>query len=504
MLGWSLLFSMRSCRRRISRVTVRSGVTFIAALFVFAAPTVFAQTALEGRLDAIWGDPHRQSAAPAVRILTLTEDDGEITELYLSKELLAAAGGFFAWNGKRVRVTLRASGSELPVPDLRPGTRQVAALTLLEGAGEQTEGTGAQTQGAGVSGSHPWVSILCKFNDIETEPRNLAFFQGMYANAPGGLDDYWREVSYDNIDVVGSTAVDWVNLPQDQNYYIPTPGSGTGSNLFALFDDCTAAADPFVDFSNGGSGGFSGINMMFNAELDCCAWGGGRFASLDGVAKSWRTTWNPPWAFSNSAVIAHEMGHGFGLPHANNWDDDGNPYDSPWDVMSDTWNHSVNHATYGGLGKHVNMYHKSRLEWVSGARLLEVADGENVTATIDAAAVPASSNYYMARLPIPGDSRYYTVEVRKRIGNYDGNLPDDVVIIHEVVPGRSEPSWSYDAAVPPADFADNEGTMWRVGETFTDGDENIVITIDSETANGFVVTINRGVETPLSYGSGFE
>ncbi len=194
MLGWSLQFSTRSCGRRISCVTVRSGVTFIAALFVLAAPTAFAQTALEGRLDAIWGDPHRQSAAPAVRILTLTEDDGEVTELYLSEELLAAAGGFFAWNGKRVRVTLRASGSELPVPDLRPGTRQVAALTLLEGAGAQTEGMGEQTQRAGVSGSHPWVSILCKFNDIGTEPRDLAYFQGMYANAPGGLDDYWREV----------------------------------------------------------------------------------------------------------------------------------------------------------------------------------------------------------------------------------------------------------------------------------------------------------------------
>lgn len=293
----------------------------LALVLLAFAHGLSAQEVRVGYLNVIYGDPNPQSDAPAVRILTLAEDDGTITEIKVSEELLSAAGGFFAWNGKRVRVALRPAESEGNGLDLRAGTRRAASLTLLGGGpGEAPDG--------GVSGSHPWVSILCNFSNISAEPRNLAYFQGMYANAPAGLDHYWREVSYDNIDIVGSTAVDWVDLPQNQTFYVPTPGSGSNANLGQLFNHCTAAANPFVDFSNGGQGGFSGINMMFNANLDCCAWGGGRFASLDGVSKTWRTTWNPPWSFSNSAVIAHEMGHGFGLPHANNWDGDGSPYDS--------------------------------------------------------------------------------------------------------------------------------------------------------------------------------
>ncbi|HKJ16435.1 MAG TPA: hypothetical protein VJ984_03680 [Xanthomonadales bacterium] len=480
---------------------IRPGVGLLV-LFFFAlviSPNLFAQAVLEGRLDTIWGDPHPDSDAPAVRVLTLTEDNGRITELYVSEDLLRAAGGFYAWNGKRVLVNLRAQGQELPGLNLRAGTRQAVSLTLLEGNGESPDAPD-------ITGSHPWVSILCKFSDINAEPEDLAYFTGMYANAPGGLDGYWREVSYDNIDIVGSTAVDWVDLPGTQTSYIPNPGNGTSANLNALFDDCTDAADPFIDFSNGGTGGYSGINMMFNANLDCCAWGGSRFATLDGVTKSWRTTWEPPWGYANSGVMSHEMGHGFGLPHANNWDNDGNPYDSPWDVMSSaTSNFSVTHPTYGRLGQHINMHHKMQLDWIAPARLLQVSDGESVTATIDASALAGSSNYYVARLPIPGSNRFYTVEVRKQIGGYDGNLPGNAVIIHEVVPGRSEPAWAYDVAVPPANYGSNEGTMFRVGETFSNEPEEIFVTILSETTNGFVVEIDRnGPEPGLDFIDSFE
>jgi hypothetical protein len=146
-------------------------------------------------------------------------------------------------------------------------------------------------------------------------------------------------------------------------------------------------------------------------------------------------------------------------------------------MSSATSSYSVVDPTYGRLGQHINMYHKLQLDWIAPARRLEVNDGESETATIDASAFAGSPNFYVARLPIPGSSRYYTVEVRKRIGNYDGNLPGDVVIIHYVV----------------------------VGETFTDEPENIVVRILSETANGFVVEIDRdGPDPNLDFGSGFE
>ncbi|MEM7349526.1 MAG: hypothetical protein AAF657_01885 [Acidobacteriota bacterium] len=444
-----------------------------------------------GWLNIVWADPAPDSQEPSRQVFLLRQDDGSTVELEISAELLRIHGGAQRWNGRRVEVTVESARSSSVGNALR-----VRAVHFPRAGNEAEEIDG------GVFGSQPWVSVLCKFSDVPDEPENLAFFQNMYANQPGGLDHYWREVSYDNIDIVGSTAIDWVVLPNPHTFYVPTPGSGSNANLTALFNDCTAAADPFIDFSNGGDP-FVGINLMFNGLLDCCAWGGSFFATLDGVTKSWRSTWEPPWGYRDEGVIAHEMGHGFGLPHSTNWDDDGFPYDSPWDVMSAATSYSVNDPTYGRLGKHTLAYHKDGLlGWIAGSQIFEPPGDGSFTITLDHMALGTTSNHRIARIPITGTNRFYTVEARKRIGNYDGNVPGDAIIICEVEPGRTEPAWAVDSDVPPANFGDNEGTMWRVGETFTDSVANITISVDSETSNGFEVTINLGLDEIFS--DGFE
>ena len=467
--------------------------------FAHSIPVLAQQEILEGRLDAVFGDPRPGSGETGRQLLFLTEDNGGMTELTVSPELLHRNGDFFAWNGKRVRVHLRSKANELALPAMRPESRQVAALTLLElDPAQQALGAPAAS---GLAGTFPWVSILCKFSDVSAEPRDLAYFQGMYANTPGGTDHFWREVSYDQVNVAGSIAIDWVTLPKTRTDYIP---ENDDADLNQLFTDCTAAADPFVNFAE--NGGYSGINMMFNANLDCCAWGGSRYTTLDGLSKVWRVTWEPPWGYAKVAVIAHEMGHGFGLPHSNNFDEDTSPYDSPWDVMSSTSGYAVSDPVYTIRGKHVNAYAKYRLQWISGARLLEVGPDTVVTATIDALATPSTANYRMARIPVSDSDEYYTVEVRKRFGDYDGALPSDVVIIHYVVPGRSEPSWALDIDQPPANYGDNEGTMFRVGERFNDEANEISIGIDAETTNGFVITLATTLDPtdPLIFKNGFE
>jgi M6 family metalloprotease-like protein len=349
------------------------------------------------------------------------------------------------------------------------------SIELIEGA----------NRGSGVSGSQPWVSILCKFSDKQVEPKDLTYFQNMYANSFGGLDHYWREVSYNQIDIVGSIAIDWVDLPKTHTDYVPTPGSGSEADLSLLFTDCTDAADPFVDFSDLGDGetSFVGINMMFNESLDCCAWGGRRFATLDGLAKTWRVTWEPPWSYANEAVIAHEMGHGFGLPHANNSDEDSSPYDSPWDVMSSATGYAVNHNVYGRLGKHINMYHKRLLNWVNDnedAYVANIFSDEDIT--IDRTDLLSTSNYRYARIPL-SDGSYYMVEARMTNSSYEVELPGSAVIIHHVVTGRSQPSWIVDTDVPPADYSDNEGSMWKVGEFYVDEIDGYFLQINSLTTD---------------------
>ena len=469
---------------------VRLILTVLTACLAASAANAADFERRTGWLTLVWGDPAPGSAEAGRQALLLTEDSGRTVELSVSSELLRIHGGALAWNGRRVEVTTVASPPGLTAAPREP--LAVAAVRFLPTA-ESPDG--------GVSGSQPWVSILCKFQDIGAEPENLAFFQNMYANQPGGLDHYWREVSYDAIDVVGSTAIDWVVLPNIQTFYVPTPGSGSNANLTALFNDCTAAADPFVDFSNGGDP-FVGINQMFNGLLDCCAWGGGFFATLDGVSKVWRTTWEPPWGYADEAVIGHEMGHGFGLPHANNSDGDGNPYDTPWDVMSAATSYAVNDATYGRLGKHVLAYHKhDLLGWIPPGQVFEVPGTGVFDVTLDNMALATTPNHRIARIPIAGSSRFYTVETRKQVG-YDGAVPDDAVIICEVQPGRSEPAWTVDADVPPATFSDNEGSMWKVGETFADPGAEIQVAVLGATVDGFEVRITVGSD--VIFTDGFE
>jgi len=461
-----------------------------APLIASDAPTRF--DVVEGHFEIVWGDPLAGSGAPAVKRFSLATDAGERIALVVSDQLAAAHGGFLDWMGLRVRVHLDATAVDRST-DPRPDARRARALTLLEG---REPGRG------GVIGSQPWVSILCKFADIATEPNDLAYFESMYGNNFGELDDYWRKQSYGAIDIAGSIAVDWVDLPQSQTAYFPTPGTGSdSSSLGPLFDDCTEAADPFVDFSNGGTGGFAGINQMFNARLNCCAWGGGRFASLDGVSKGWRVTWNPPWA-QNAAVIAHEMGHGFGLPHANNFDGDGDPYDSPWDVMSSAFRNAVDTGPYGIQGKHHTAYHKARLGWFAPGEVEVVNEGEAVTVIVDHMALPSTANLRAVEIPIPGTDDWYTVEVRDRVG-YDGQLPGNAVIISHVDTGRSEPAWAVDTDDPPSGFGDNEGSMFRVGEAFEDPTGVIRITVVAATAEGFELDIEPIVAQEVFF-DGFE
>ncbi|MEM9291028.1 MAG: hypothetical protein AAGD01_05055 [Acidobacteriota bacterium] len=452
----------------------------VLCLVLTSIPAVAAQQAkpIEGWLSILWGD-YPSEAIPAHRKLILATDAGESVELRMSDELLQ--GGVFRWNNQRVRVYPAPGENFAGASEI-----QVGAIQLI-GTADAAGGT-AEIAG-GISGSQPWISLLCKYSDVAAEPRDLAYFQGMYANSPGGVDHYWREVSLGEADVLGSMAIDWVTLPGTQASYVPTPGSGTSANLNAIFNDCTAAVDDVVDFGGGGTP-FVGINLMINDLLDCCAWGGSRFTTLDGITKSWRTTWNPPWAFTNVSVIAHEMGHGFGLPHANNFDGDSNPYDSPWDVMSSSSGYSTNDPVYGNRGKHINAYHKDRLGWFPGARRFQAPDNSQTTIELDHTAISGASNYQIAIIPISA-THWYTVEARLRTGDYEASLPGNAVIIHEVRTNRSEPSWAVDEAVPPANYGDNDGTMWVPGETFEDVANNISVTVESATANGFEVTIEN-------------
>nr|BAL55180.1 hypothetical protein HGMM_F23G10C33 [uncultured Acetothermia bacterium]BAL60221.1 hypothetical protein HGMM_OP4C857 [Candidatus Acetothermum autotrophicum] len=469
---------------RVVRWGILGGFCLAAALWLTVSQLARAQQAtIEGWFHILWYDGPPGSGIKG-EIYVLIDDQGQEYRLQLDLKLTEPFGGVLALNRKRVKLVVE----QTPGPLGQQGSVRVLSIQLgMAGALAGIEP---------ISGPQPWVNLLCKFSDVSAEPQPLSYFTGLMGNTYPGLDHYWREVSYNNINIVGSASQNWKTLPHDRAYYGAT-GSGTSANLTALFNDCTAIHDADVYFPN-----FVGINLMFNDLLDCCAWGGSRTATLDGVNKTYRVTWEPPWGYQNQGVMAHEMGHGWGWPHSSGAY--GATYDSRWDVMSDIWNTCPpTDPTYGCVGQGTISYHKDLGAWIPSARKFVPTLNTVTTIEIDRLNQPGSStNYLMARIPIPGSSQFYTVEARRFIG-YDGKVPAEAIVIHHVDATRANDAWVVDAdgnldgaCVIPADDAncdpDDAGAQWMPGETYTDAANSIQITVNSITATGFIVTITYG------------
>lgn len=465
---------MLIARNLVRRLIPQIGLLLLALVLLLhpdslgASPNAQTETRT-GWFTILWEDPEPGSGQPPRTTYWLTTENEERTRLLLDTPIVRAAGGLPALDRRRVTVTGQTMNLE----------RTFRAEHI------QVQSERAKPENAG---SQPWISVGCKFSNLSDEPKNLSYFLDMYRSTFPGLDHYWRELSYDKINVLGSNAVAWFTLPHNRAYYT----DGVTVNFDTLTKDCLNAADAGVNFTR-----YTGVNLMFNAELHCCATGGGFYMTRDGVSKVWDMTWMPPWGYANVAVMAHEMGHGFGLPHSTG--NYGQTYDNVWDVMSDTWtNCQVNHdPTYGCVGQHTIAFYKDALGWIPNTRKFIAQPESEATITLERLALPQIANYRIARIPIDSSTtRFYTVEARQPTG-YDARLPGSGVIIHEI--DLSSGLGAHLVDVDKNGSTGDAGAIWSPGETFRDTQNQITVCILSETTSGYVVKIAQGAEPTCNF-----
>ncbi len=441
----------------------------ICAFLALSAPAAsLPPETLSGTLNLVWGDPGPGCQEEGALQLFLTGDDGCVYRLDFPASVELPMERLLLLCGRRVHV--QGQSSALP-------TGEPAARFFVQDLASD-EPT-ARLLRPSISGNLKYVTLMVKFSDVSTEPKNLAYFQGMYGSSAPGLDHYWRELSFDNVNIVGSQCYGWFTLPQPRSYYIT--GSPETANLDQLWLDATAAADATVDFSQ-----FHGINIMFNDTLDCCAWGGSKWGTLDGVTRSWPSTWEPPWAYSNISVIAHEMGHSMGMPHSSG--NYGYTYDNYWDVMSKDRLCNPADATYGCVAAHTIGYHKADLEgWIAGAQQVFVPPGQQSTVSLERIAQPQTTNPQYIKLPVKGSaSRFFTVEARRYTG-YDNQLYNEGVVIHHVLTGRTNP-----ARVMDVDLDGNTSdAQFLPGQAFCK--DGVKVTVNSATTYGYSVTVRNAL-----------
>ena len=464
----------------------------VIMMWAAAAEMVIAHpVSLSGYFHVIWQNaPPDPTIGPVVEggvRYVLIGDQGQWIELLLDETLIEPLGGPLSLNYQRVkiegeRIDMTPRGASVPVQ--RAQRVQVQLMEFEQPAA--AEAVALDELLPAVRGAQPWVNLLCRFADApQVTPHPVSWFQTLMGTAHPGLDHYWQELSYGQIDLTGTAVAGWYDLPQPRSYYIyDWNGDGIEDLDFGrAVDDCTAVANADVFFPD-----FVGINLMFNQSLDCCAWGGGWTMTRDGQTVSYRVTWLPPWGYENQGVLAHEMGHGFGLPHSSG--PYSATYDSRWDVMSNIWeNCSPPDPDYGCIGVHTISHHKAFLGWNPSSRQYTAMPGTSQSLILEPLSLPASgSNYQMARLPIAGSlTNFYTVEARMFIG-YDEQIPGEAIVIHRVDTTRGD-------RVAQVVDSDNDGdpndagAMWLPGETFTDPANGITVSVDAATPTGFAVTI---------------
>lgn len=441
---------------------------FLALLLPFLAvlPARAQQVTLSGWFHVVWEDAGR-SPVPDGQRFFLVDGTGRSFELALDEADLRAVGGARAIDRQRVVVTAR----EAPQRATGPATTPVLDVLSIRPEGSALPSAAALA--APQSGSKPYVTILCRFADSATVLPKSRYDAWMGSSYPS-MDPYWREVSGGQINTVGSVVVGWFTLPQPYSYYV----TNKLLDLSKAFNDCTSVADASVYFPQ-----YAGINLQFNTWFDY-SWGGGYTATLDGQTRSYGTTWLANWA--GQSVYAHEMGHSLGLPHSSG--PYGQTYDSNWDVMSNAYvYYDAAYSSY--VAQHTIAYHKDMLGWIPAGRKYVAAQGSSQTITLERSALPGTGGYLMAQVPISGTNDFYTVEARRTAG-YDRGIPGEAVVLHRVTPTAGTPARVVD---PDGNGNPNDdGAAWYPGETFTDAQAGITISVASTGATGFQVAITNG------------
>jgi M6 family metalloprotease-like protein len=479
----------------IRAATPHRSLLFLTLLAIVPQAARAQSREISGRLEAVWGMVPTLEGGPRMKYFVYDEAARRDVEVRFAEHTADRFGSATLLNGKRVRLLvndeLSGSGSVARVVEVRSAAVDVSGRWVPDLTRRLEDHHSSAMHGANlVSGSRKYLTILCKFSNNAQEPGTNANYDAFFMGASMSVANYWGQASENRINFDGSQVVGWLPLPHDSAYYFP--GGAADADLSKLADDCTAAADPLVNFPD-----FDGIITQFNGSLGCCGWGGARTLTLDGQTRSYGFVWLPPHGIPPRGVgfVSHEVGHSLGLPHSGG--PYGRTYDSKWDVMSSAHAY-LDLGTQKTYGATTVAYHKLLLEWIPVSRTF-VPTAPVSSVTIERMAQPGPSNFQTAVVPIRGTPDYYTIESRRRIG-YDALIPLEGVIIHHVKPtGRGEPAWVVDA---DGDGDPNDdGAVWVPGETYVDRRNQISISVDSLIGNAYRVTIRSGGTRSLALGA---
>ncbi len=215
----------------------------------------------------------------------------------------------------------------------------------------------------------PWAILFCRFQDATRTHLPIKAFHDLFTISGRGrqnIVDYFHDNSHGHLDLDNNTLFGWIDLPMRSVDY-----TGSGANFQGRVDFVSrvrqaarAAGVPLQDYYN--------VYISTDPAVDT-------YGLTTGVVMTLRGSDTSP------TIIAHEMGHGFGLAHSRAEGVAGD-YADQHDIMS-AWSgplgpvHTFRHPSIqpAGPGQSVagpalsaaNMLAKG---WFDLPRLLEIED----------------------------------------------------------------------------------------------------------------------------------
>ena len=356
--------------------------------------------------------------------------------------------------GERVIVTGFRTDSSIAVDSEDISVRRVTT-------GATTSGMQATSVMSGAFGARKTAVILVNFTDKATQPYTVA----------NARDTVFTTVS--NFDLENSYGQTWLTGDVFGWYTIAQSATVCDSNTTVnLAKSAAAAAGANLSNYNHFVIGFPG---------NACGWWG-----LGTVGGAPSTAWiNGSFALQ---VVAHEMGHNFGLYHSHSLDCGSVPLGTG--CTMDEYGDIVDNMGYSSY--HFNAYQKERLGWLNyGASPPVTTVSSSGTYTISPMETAGSSSKAL-KIARTGTSSYFYLELRRGIG-YDAALVSNSnitngVVVHLASPSDGNSSDLLDMTAT-ATFSDPALT---VGQTFTDSLSGVRITVNAVSATDASVSVTMG------------
>lgn len=374
-------------------------------------------------------------------------------------------------HGTRLRVRGVRSGGVMALDGSDPG-----AVTVLSAAAPTA-----------VSGEQRVAVLLVNFQDNPVQPYTVAQAQDVVLAQANG---YFRENSFQRTWLTGSTH-GWFTLPMASSCLTSDIASAARQAAAAAGIDLNGVSRVIYVFPRNAACGWSGVGSVGGASGE--VWINGRL---------------------ELKVVAHELGHNFGLQHAHASDCDATPlgpncvlqeYGDVADVMGNT------------SAGHLGSFHKERLGWLGAGTSSPItvveATGSYVLGPYESGGTDAKALKILKGIdPLSGARTWYYVEFRQPIGYdaaltgiYASNLVNSL-LVRVATEGDRNSSQLLDMTpdtVPTFDMGDAALTY---GQVFTDSAAGVAIHLESLSTDRATVRVTLSaagcVQAPPTVGLG--